>query len=188
MFKITNVVVAHKEKTMNNKILVTYASRAGSTAGVAEAIGRTLIEKGALVDVLPMQDVKDLASYRAVVAGSAIRGQKWLPEAMKFLRDNQPGLSDKPFAAFMVCITLTMANADQYREGLKSWMSPVRDMVRPVSEGYFAGALDFSSLPFSFNVLAMRLVVLLGVWKQGDQRDWSAIRAWAERLPARLFQ
>jgi menaquinone-dependent protoporphyrinogen oxidase len=167
---------------MNNKILVTYASRAGSTAGVAEAIGRALSEKGAQVDVLPMRDVKDLEPYRAVVAGSAIRGQKWLPEAMQFMRNYKPELSRKPFASFVVCITLSMANASQYLEGLKSWMSPVRDMVRPVSEGYFAGALDFSKLPFSLNVLAMRFVVLIGVWKQGDHRDWNAIRTWAESL------
>jgi len=116
------------------------------------------------------------------VAGSAIRGQKWLPEAMQFMRDYQPELSRKPFASFMVCITLSMANASQYLEGLKSWMSPVRDMVRPVSEGYFAGALDFSKLPFSLNVLAMRFVVLIGVWKQGDHRDWNAIQLWAKSL------
>ena len=61
---------------MNNRILVTYASRAGSTAGVAEAIGKTLIERGAQVDMLPMQDVKDLTPYSAVVAGSAIRAAK----------------------------------------------------------------------------------------------------------------
>jgi menaquinone-dependent protoporphyrinogen oxidase len=60
---------------MNDKILVTYASRAGSTAGVAEAIGKTLVENGAQVDVLPMKNVKDLTPYRVVVAGSAIRGQ-----------------------------------------------------------------------------------------------------------------
>ena len=171
---------------MNNKILVTYASRAGSTAGVAEAIGKSLVDSGAQVDVLPIENVTDLAPYRAVVAGSAIRGQKWLPEAMQFIRDHQAELSHKPFASFMVCITLSMANAGQYREGLKSWMSPVRDLVHPVSEGYFAGALDFSRLPFSFNVLAMRIVVLIGVWKQGDHRDWNAIRAWAESLPAQL--
>ena len=47
---------------MNNKILVTYASRAGSTAGVAEAIGQTFVEKGMQVDVLAMQEVKDLAA------------------------------------------------------------------------------------------------------------------------------
>src|SRR5688572_9137285 len=61
---------------MNNKILVTYASRAGSTAEVAEAIGKTLTEGGAQVDVIPMQDVNDLSltgrSWRA--APSARRG------------------------------------------------------------------------------------------------------------------
>jgi menaquinone-dependent protoporphyrinogen oxidase len=173
---------------MNNRILVTYASRAGSTAGVAEAIGQTLVEKGLQVDVLPMVEIKDLSPYRAVVAGSAIRGQKWLPEAMQFVNDHQSELSSKPFAAFMVCITLSMTNAGQYLEGLKSWMSPVRDLLHPISEGYFAGALDFSKLPFSLNVLAMRLVVLIGVWKKGDHRDWNAIHAWAESLPSQLLQ
>jgi menaquinone-dependent protoporphyrinogen oxidase len=171
---------------MNDKILVTYASRAGSTAGVAEEIGKTLVGKGLHVDVLPMQEVKDLTPYSAMVAGSAIRGQKWLPEAMQFLSEHRSELSQKPFASFMVCITLSMANASQYREGLKSWMSPVRTLVRPVSEGYFAGALDFSKLPFSFNVLAMRLVVLFGLWKEGDHRDWAAIRTWAETLIPKL--
>lgn len=169
------------------KILVTYASRAGSTAGVAEAIGKTLAEKGFAVDVLPMLDVSSLTPYRAVVAGSAIHGQKWLPEAMKFLSDHRTELSSLPFASFMVCITLSMSNARQYMEGLKSWMIPVRELVQPVSEGYFAGALNFSKLPISFNVLAMRLVVLFGVWKQGDHRDWDAINTWAEGLPSKLL-
>jgi menaquinone-dependent protoporphyrinogen oxidase len=172
---------------MNNRVLVTYASRAGSTAGVAEAIGKSLIEGGAQVDVLPMNNVTDLTSYRAVVAGSAIRGQQWLPEAMQFMRDHQTELASKPFAAFMVCITLSMANAGQYLEGLKGWMKPVRDLVFPFSEGYFAGALDFSKLPSSFNVLSMRLVVLFGIWKEGDHRDWNAIRLWAESLRPRLI-
>ncbi len=55
---------------MSNKILVTYASRAGSTQGVAEAIGKSLADGGAAVDVRPMRDVQDLTPYRAVVAGS----------------------------------------------------------------------------------------------------------------------
>jgi menaquinone-dependent protoporphyrinogen oxidase len=57
---------------MGYKILVTYTSRFGSTAGVAEAIAKTLNEKGMVVDVLPMSEVKNLAQYQAVVAGSAI--------------------------------------------------------------------------------------------------------------------
>ena len=70
---------------MTTKILVTYASRFGSTAGVAEAIGKVLAENGAQVDVLPMRQVKDLAAYQAVVAGSAINGGAWLPGALEFV-------------------------------------------------------------------------------------------------------
>lgn len=65
----------------NDKILVTYASRAGFTAEVAQAIGKTLRENGLGVDVFPMQEVANLSAYRAVVAGSTIRAAKWLPEA-----------------------------------------------------------------------------------------------------------
>jgi menaquinone-dependent protoporphyrinogen oxidase len=176
------------EKTMEKRILVTYASVAGSTAGVAEAIGKSLSEGGAQVDVLPMKKVNDITPYQAVVAGSAIHGQKWLPEAIQFVEDHKSELSRKPFASFMVCITLSMANSDQYLEGIKDWMSPVRNLLRPVSEGYFAGALDFSKLPLSFNTLAMRFVVLIGVWKNGDHRDWKVINNWAQSLRPLLFK
>ena len=50
---------------MSDKILVAYASRTGSTADAAKVIGTTLAESGAQVDVLPIQDVTDLAPYRA---------------------------------------------------------------------------------------------------------------------------
>lgn len=176
------------EKTMEKRILVTYASMAGSTAGVAEAIGKSLSDSGAQVDVLPMKKVNDLTPYQAVVAGSAIQGQKWLPEAIQFIEDHKSELSSKPFASFMVCITLSMANSGQYLEGIKDWMSPVRNLVRPVSEGYFAGALDFSKLPVSFNTLAMRFVVLIGVWKNGDHRDWKVINNWALSLRPLLLK
>jgi menaquinone-dependent protoporphyrinogen oxidase len=174
------------ELQMTNKILVTYASRAGSTAGVAEAIGKTLAEQGAQVDVLPMADVKDLSPYRAVVAGSAIQGAKWLPEAMQFIQTHRLELSRKPFAAFMVCITLAMRNGEQYRAGLVDWLQPVRSLVRPVSEGYFAGALDFGKLPITPNTLLMRVAVALGIFPLGDHRNWNAIRAWAGDLAVKL--
>ena len=172
---------------MKNKILVTYASRSGSTAGVAESIAGTLKKSGAAVDLLPMGKVENLDHYSAVVAGSAINGSKWLPEGMKFLRTHQTALKNKKVATFMVCITLGMKDAEKYRDGLKDWMSPVREIVHPVSEGYFAGALDFKKIPFSLNSIGLRLAVLFGVFPKGDQRDWQAITSWAESLPAQLF-
>jgi menaquinone-dependent protoporphyrinogen oxidase len=167
---------------MNNRILVTYASRAGSTAGVAEAIGKTLIERGAQVDMLPMQDVKDLTPYSAVVAGSAIRAAKWLPEAMQFIQANRAELAQKSFAMFTVCITLAMSKTDQYRAAVAGWVAPVRAQVRPVSEGLFAGMLVFSKLPLNWETLKLRATVALGIFPRGDHRDWDAIRAWAQTI------
>lgn len=171
---------------MNKPILVTYASRSGATAGVAEAIAQTFAECGDPVEVRPMREVTDLTPYRAVVAGSAIQGQKWLPEAMHFLEMHQAELCRRPFAAFLTCITLSMKGADQYRAGVASWMAPVRALVYPIREGLFAGALDFSKMPLNFNALMMRIPVLLGLWKVGDHRDWRAIRAWAEETRKHL--
>jgi menaquinone-dependent protoporphyrinogen oxidase len=167
---------------MTNKILVTYASRAGSTAGVAEAIGKTLSERGEQVDVLPMQEVKDLTPYGAVVAGSAIQNKQWLPEAMKFLQAHQSELTQKPFAAFLVCMTLAMRNGETYRPFVAEFLAPVRALARPVSEGLFAGVLEIQKVPSFSNRLKFRLSVLFGVWSEGDHRDWNAIRLWAESL------
>ena len=172
---------------MPNKILVAYASRIGSTTGVAEAIGRTLAESGAQVDVLPMQDVKDLTPYRAVVAGSPIRDRQWLPEAMEFVQEHRAGLARKPFAVFLVCMTLAMPNGEKYRQGVVEWLQPVRALVRPVSEGLFAGTLDMSKIESWRDRLKFRVSVALGVWTEGDHRDWKAIRQWAENLPPLLL-
>jgi menaquinone-dependent protoporphyrinogen oxidase len=172
---------------MSNKILVAYASRNGATAGVAEAIGQTLAAGGVEVDVCPMTEITDLAPHKAVVAGSAIRAGSWLPEAMQFMRTHQAALAQRPFATFTVCITMAMKNQQQAREGVKGWLAPVRAMVNPVSEGLFAGVLDISKVPTRSDRIKFRISVMMGVWKEGDHRDWDAIRAWAGELPARLL-
>ena len=166
---------------MSDIILVTYATRTGSTAGIAEAIGQTLAADGTQVDVRAMTEVSDLTPYRAVVAGSAIQNKQWLPEAMQFVQTHRSALAQRPFAAFLVCMTLAMPKKD-YRAQVAGWLQPVRTQVRPVSEGLFAGVLDISQVPTWRDRLMFRISVLFGVWSEGDHRDWEAIRAWATQL------
>lgn len=167
---------------MPGKILIAYASRTGTTAGVADAIGKALTDLGEEVDVIRMQDVGDLSPYKAIIAGSSIRDAKWLPEAMEFIRTNQSSLSQKPFAAFLVCMTLAMPKADEYRPIVATWLDPVRAIVKPVSEGLFAGALDIRKITSFSDRIKFRLSVMFGVWKEGDNRDWNAISEWAKSL------
>jgi menaquinone-dependent protoporphyrinogen oxidase len=164
---------------MSEKILVTYSTRTGSTKGVSEEIGRTLAGLGEVVDVLPMSEVSSISDYKAVIAGSAIQSGKWLPEAMDFISKYKNDLNAKPFASFLVCMTLAMPKGDQYRETVAGWLRPVRDIVTPVSEGLFKGALDIKRIPSFSDRLKFRLSVMFGVWKEGDHREWDAIRSWA---------
>ena len=98
---------------MNDKILVTYASQGGSTAGIAEAIGQTLSTNETVVDLCPIKEITDLRSYRAVVIGSAVHSGKWMPEAMAFVEGNQNTLRRIPTAIFQVCMMLATSN-EQY--------------------------------------------------------------------------
>jgi menaquinone-dependent protoporphyrinogen oxidase len=171
---------------MKGKILVTYASRAGSTAGVANEIGNMLAENGAQVDISPMQNVSNISPYRAVVVGSAIQNRQWLPEAMQFIQTHKAELNQKPMAIFTVCMTLAMPNGESYRPQVSEWIAPVRNLVKPISEGIFAGVLKINKIPSFSDRLKFRLSVVFGVWSEGDHRDWNAINEWASELRSNL--
>lgn len=171
---------------MSQKILVTFASRTGSTAEVAEAVVKMLAEKGMQVDLSPVQEVADLAPYGAVVVGSAIQNRQWLPEAVQFVQRYQSELTRKPFAMFTLCMTLAMRDGEKYRPQVYEWLSPIRSLVSPFSEGLFAGVLDIRKIPSLSDRLKFRLSVLFGVWREGDHRDWDAIRTWTNDLYQQL--
>ena len=48
------------ENKANQKVLVAYASRCGSTGGVAEAIGEVFCDNGTAADVRLVENVKDV--------------------------------------------------------------------------------------------------------------------------------
>ena len=64
-------------------ILVAYATKHGSTAEIAEAIGADLRERGHAVDVTSAHDVHDVSTYDAVVVGSAVYLGHWQKDALQ---------------------------------------------------------------------------------------------------------
>jgi len=171
---------------MKDKILVTYSTRTGSTKGVSECIGKTLSGLGESVDVLPIQQIEDLSHYKVVIAGSAIQAGKWLPEALDFVKTHRNDLNKKPFAAFLVCMTLVMPKGESYRGTVSSWLDPVRNLVSPIDVGLFKGTLDVKKIQSFSDRFKFRMSVLLGIWKEGDHRDWVSIQNWTENLKSQL--
>ncbi len=163
-----------------NKILVTYATRAGSTVDVAKTIGETLNATGASVDVRPVKNVTTLQGYDAVVLGSAIRMGHWLPEAVDFVTSNQAQLSQRPTVLFTVHL-LNIDDDDKSRAAREAYTAPVRQLVAPRGEVFFAGKMDFSKLSFLDGTIAK----MVG-GSERDLRNWDAIRGWAQGLPALL--
>lgn len=161
---------------MTNRILIAYATRAGSTAEIAARVGEVLARRGAAVDVLPVTAVERLEPYGAVVLGSAIRTGKLLPEAMAFIVDHQEEFHSLPLSVFIVCWTIKDTDAESVKI-VDAYLDPVRALVEPAREIAFAGVMDLSKLKWKEKLLMKFMKV-----QQGDFRKWDEIEEWAEDL------
>ena len=159
-----------------NKILVTYATRAGSTGEVAEAIGETLNASGATVDVRPVKKLAGLQGYDAVVVGSAIRIGQWLPEAVQCVKTHRATVKTIPTAYFVVCGSLRQ-DTSEVRDEVRACLDPVCQILEPQSLGLFAGKMDYSKLSWLDRTIAKAVKSV-----EGDWRDWEGIGAWAKEL------
>lgn len=167
---------------MGRRILTTYASRAGSTAEIAEAIAESLKQGGLEVDVKPVERVQRLDGYNGIVLGSAVRSEQWLPEALHFVERQAEVLRSIPSAFF--CVGLTLAQeGNQTRENVLPYLDSARRYVEPDLIGFFAGVFDPRRV-----TLIERLQMQRAGAPVGDFRDWESISAWAEEALALFTQ
>lgn len=190
------------------KILVAYATMAGSTAEVAQSVADEIATRGAQVEVLPLSEVKDLAGYDGVVVGAPmIMG--WHRAALRFLRKNRGALERIPWAAFVTAMSLTQTGETSvdgvpvyvdeklpklpknegrlnFRERyarLPNYLKPILQATRPfkpTSIGVFGGRLEYGRLKWWAVLFAMLVIQA----PAGERRNWPAIRDWAQGLPA----
>lgn len=187
--------------TQSQTILITYATRYGSTAEVATAIAETLRTHGLDVDVQPVTMVKTLESYQAVIFGAPLYIGSWPKEAHAFLMRHQATLQQRPLAIF----TLGPINQlegklgeeeqseeegeggaeekewEDVRNQLQKQMAKVA-WLQPVALALFGGKLDPAALRFPENLLTKIPGSPLYKRPASDARDWNAIHTWAESL------
>jgi menaquinone-dependent protoporphyrinogen oxidase len=164
------------EKSMNKRILIAYATFAGSTQEVAVDIGKTLGERGFAVDVIPVVEKPAVDDYRFVLIGSAVHGSHWLSEALEFVEANQAALNRVPVALFSVCLAGLAKNETALTSARDTIHGPVRALVTPAAEVLFAGKIDRRGVALGLPRWLARFFPTL------DFRDWIKIRSWAQTV------
>ncbi len=162
------------------RVLVVYATRAGSTAEVADYVGEKLSEAGWSADVQDVRTAGEPRGYQAVVIGSAIRMGSVLPEIRDFVRAHRVELGQLPVAYFVVCMAM-QEDTPASRAEANGYLDPLRSEVKPVEVGLFAGKVDYSKLG-----AGTRLMARMAGLQAGDYRSWTAIEAWTRALAGRL--
>ena len=168
---------------MENRILIAYASKYGSTAEIAEYVGQVLRNMGIEVDVSSVNAVNDISQYENIIIGSATRMDKLLSEAVKFATKNESKLRRMKTAYFIVGVTMKQ-NTPENREKVKGFLEPLYRIREPVSIGLFAGKIDYSKVGFSWKVMAK--LDKSGLMEEGDFRNWDTISKWANEIAPAL--
>ncbi|GIK75803.1 MAG: flavodoxin [Chloroflexota bacterium] len=163
-----------------SKVLVAYASKAGSTGEVAQAIAQELCAQGLTVDVRRVREVKDVSEYDAFVVGSAIRMGSWLGEAKQFVEVNAAALQAAPTAFFTVHM-LNTDDSEESKTNRAAYVAPIHAIVQPDAEAFFAGKMELGKLSFLDRMISK----MMGAQDE-DKRDWEAIKRWADQLTPQL--
>ena len=168
---------------MDIRVLVTYATKYGATAEIAEKIGQVLRQAGLQTDVLPADRVGDLSPYKAVVLGSAVYIGQWQKKAATFLKANEKALAERPVWLFSSGPT---GEGDPVQL-MKGWrfptsLQPIADRIHARDIAIFHGAVD----PKKMNLIEKWMIKNVKA-PVGDFRDWEAINAWASAISVALL-
>lgn len=169
---------------MGSQVLVTYATKYGATAEIAEKIGQVLRQAGLRTDVLPTDRVSDLTPYKAVVLGSAVYIGQWRKQAATFLKTNEKALAERPVWLFSSGPTGEgdpVALTQDWR--FPKALQPIADRIQPRDIAVFHGNANLKKLNLIEKWMIKNVKAPLG-----DFRDWDAIASWATAIADALKQ
>jgi menaquinone-dependent protoporphyrinogen oxidase len=130
-------------------VLVSYASKYGSTTGVAERAAARLGDHGSRVEVREVDLVDDAGAYDAIMLGSAVFDQSWIPDAAELVRRNLELLAARPVWLFSV---------GSFGNTHRAWgrlmtkepreIGGFREAIHPRDYRVFAGVIERDRWPF----------------------------------------
>ncbi len=155
-------------------VLVAYASKHGSTQGIAERINEKLQKMGKQTELRSIETVSDPGIYEAFVIGSAIYYGSWMKEATEWVHRNQSILANRPVWLFS---SGPLGTEVKDTEPQPKEIVDFQKTIKPRDHQIFFGSLDHNKLSFT-----ERMVLKAVRAHEGDYRNWEAIDDWAESI------
>jgi menaquinone-dependent protoporphyrinogen oxidase len=158
------------------RILVTFGSKRGGTAEIADVIAGALRARGFVVDCVAADRVEGVDSYDAFVIGGAVYMSHWHRDARRFISRFLPVLRARPVWCFSSGPLDATANERE--------IPPVRNVARIIerigARGHstFGGRLADDARGFPASAMARTMA--------GDWRDWGQIRTWGNTIASTL--
>lgn len=160
------------------RALVAYATKHGSTAGIADAIAEALRSRGFITDVRPAKEVRDIGDYELVVVGSAVYMFRWQGDAIDFLKRFRHELATRPTWLFSSGPTGGDAKAEAKLAEILEAQPPVSGNAAKLAEQIgVRGHRTFGGRAGEeMNGVFERWV------PRGDWRDFDSIPAWVDEI------
>jgi len=183
------------------KVQIVYASRHGSTAGIAERIAQVLEDEGLNVRLRDAATRPDPAGFDAYVVGSGIYLGSWLQDGMRFLEQHAATLTGKPVWLFSSGplpgsskntdetdpLATALGPMDGPGSGGHKKIAALSEVIHPREHRVFLGAYNPEEPPKSMPERFLRLMPgSKSILPPGDFREWDAIEAWARTIAAEL--
>jgi menaquinone-dependent protoporphyrinogen oxidase len=155
------------------KVLVSTASKHGSTAEIGVRIADVLRRRGLDVEVRPPAAVSEIASYDAVVLGSAVYAGHWRDDAKELVKRSGSALVNREVWLFS---SGPVGDPPKPEEDPAD-AAPMVAATGARDHRVFAGRIDKTllTLPERALVKAMRV-------PEGDYRDWDDVEGWASSI------
>jgi menaquinone-dependent protoporphyrinogen oxidase len=151
------------------RVLVTYGSKMGGTAGIAEVIGDELRHQNIDVDVLPAHLVHTCDGYDGVVIGGALYATRWHRDARRFIREHVRELRGRP--TWLFSSGPLDASADEHDLPPTAVVRHLGTLIGARGHVTFGGRLPADATGFPAAAMARD--------HAGDWRDLDRARAWA---------
>lgn len=171
------------------EVLVAYATKYGSTAGIADTIAERLRVAGLDVEVAEAGEVHDIERFDAYVIGSATYIGHWRQDAAELVRRHAELLAARPtwlFSSGPLGTSETDARGRPLREvAAPEEVAEFEASIAPRGHVVFFGALVPSKLEFRDRTVR-RLPVGRELLPAGDFRDLAEVEAWSDTIAADL--